>query len=48
MCVYMKQMGRKGKLPHGGGFGGGLTGPSVATQLRYRGSFRNPPVTSLI
>jgi len=27
----MKQMGREGKLPHGGGSGGGLIGPSVAT-----------------
>jgi len=30
----MKQMRRKGKLPHGGGSGDGLIGPSVATQLR--------------
>jgi len=43
----MKQMEREGKLPYGGGSGGSLTGPSVATQSRYRGSYRNPPVTSL-
>jgi len=30
----MKQMEREEKLPHGGGSGGGLTGPSVATQSR--------------
>ena len=41
-------MGMEGKLPHGGGSGGGLTGPSVAAQSRYRESYRNPPVTSLI
>jgi len=28
----MKQMGREGKLSHGGGSGGGLIGPSIATQ----------------
>jgi len=41
-------MEREGKLPLGGGSGGGLTGPSVAAQLRYRGSYRNQPVTSLM
>jgi len=30
----MKQMGREEKLPHVGGSGGGLIGPSVATQSR--------------
>ena len=34
VCIYMKQMGWEGKLPHGGDSGGGLTGPSVATQSR--------------
>jgi len=43
----MKQMGREGKLPHGGGSGDGLIGPTVATQSKYRESCRNPPVTSL-
>jgi len=27
----MKQMEREGRLPYGGGFGNGLTGPSIAT-----------------
>ena len=40
-------MGREEKLPHGGGSGGGLIGPSVATQFRNCESCRNPPVTSL-
>ena len=31
MRIYMKQMEREERLPHGGGSGGGLTGPSVAT-----------------
>ena len=44
----MKQMGREGKLPHGGGSGGGLIGPSIVTQLKNCGSCRNPSVTSLI
>ena len=48
MCVYMKQLEREGRLPHGGGSGGGLTGPSVDAQSRYRGSYRNPQVTSLM
>ena len=38
----------EGRLPHGGGFDGGMTGPSVAAQLRYRESYRNTPVTSLM
>ena len=28
---YMKQMKREGKLSHGGGSGGGLIGPSIAS-----------------
>jgi len=44
----MKQMRREGKLPHGGGSGGGLTGPSVSAQSRYCGSCRNSLVTSLM
>jgi len=47
--VYIHEInGEEEKLPHGGGSGGGLIGPSVATQSRYHGSCRNPPVTSRI
>ena len=44
MCIYMKQMEREEKLPHGGGSSGSLTGPSVATQSKYHGGLRNPPL----
>ena len=48
-CVYTwNKWERKEKLPHGGGSGGGLIGPSVTAQSTYRGSWRNPPMTSLI
>ena len=48
MCIYIKQMEREEKLTHGGGSDGGLIGPSVATQSKYREPCRNLPVTSLI
>ena len=48
MCIYMKQMEREEKLPHGGGSGGGLIGPRNATQSNLCGVWRNPPETSLI
>jgi len=44
----MKQIGREEKLSHESGSGGGLIGPSVVTQSKNYGSYRNPPVTSLI
>ena len=33
-CIYMKQMEREGRSPHGDGSGGDMIGPSVATQSR--------------